>query len=206
MDSLLKTLEEPPRQVVLILTCTDVGRLPLTIVSRCQVVKLGAVPTAEISAALAGRFPGVPAERADLLAHLAVGRPGRALALAADADSLASRSTLLSETRALSALARADRLKEAERQAKDHAIHPEETARRLEALAGWWRDVLLVKAGCEDLVVNRDQLDDLRARAATTSLADIHAALRAVEVTELFLHENVQPRLALESLALALPG
>lgn len=191
---------------MLLLACTDVGLLPLTIVSRCQVVKLGAVSAAEISAALAGRFPDLPAERADLLAHLAVGRPGRAIALAADADALASRSTLLNETRALGATARADRLKEAERQAKEHATHPEETARRLETLAGWWRDILLVKTGCEDLVVNRDQLDDLRTRATASSLADIHAALRAVEVTELFLQENVQPRLALESLALALPG
>src|SRR4029079_7036622 len=43
MDALLKTLEEPPARVVILLTCADVGLLPLTVVSRCQVVKLSTV-------------------------------------------------------------------------------------------------------------------------------------------------------------------
>ena len=35
-NSLLKTLEEPPPGVVLVLICETIGRLPATVVSRCQ--------------------------------------------------------------------------------------------------------------------------------------------------------------------------
>ena len=35
-NALLKTLEEPPKHAVLILATTDVQKLPLTIISRCQ--------------------------------------------------------------------------------------------------------------------------------------------------------------------------
>ena len=35
-NALLKTLEEPPPQVVMILATTDIHRVPATIISRCQ--------------------------------------------------------------------------------------------------------------------------------------------------------------------------
>jgi DNA polymerase III subunit delta' len=203
-DALLKTLEEPPPRVVIALTCTDIGLLPLTIVSRCQVVKLSAVAVDEIAARLTSAH-GVDAEAADLIAHLSNGRPGRAIELAGDADALAARAATLEEIRGLDAGGRAGRLKEAERFAAEHGRSADATARRLEALLGWWRDVLLVRTGCEELVVNRDQLEPLRARAASLSPDQIQGAIRTIEQTEQYLQENVQPRLALEAMALALP-
>ena len=38
-NALLKTLEEPPRHVIFILATTEIGRLPETVVSRCQVMR-----------------------------------------------------------------------------------------------------------------------------------------------------------------------
>jgi DNA polymerase-3 subunit delta' len=204
MDALLKTLEEPPAHVVIVVTCTDVGLLPLTVASRCQVVKLSGVAVEDIAATLTASH-GVAAESADLLAHLSGGRPGRAIALAGDADALAARAVTLDEVRGLDAGGRTERLKQAERFAAEHAKSSDATARRLEALLGWWRDLLLVRSGCEELVVNRDRLDDLRARAGSLSPADIRDAIRAIGRTEQYLQENVQPRLAIEALALALP-
>jgi DNA polymerase-3 subunit delta' len=204
-DALLKTLEEPPPRVVIVLTATDVGLLPLTIVSRCQVVKLSGVAVGEIAAHLVSA-QGLAPEPADLIAHLSSGRPGRAIDLAGDPEALAARAATLEEIRALETGGRAERLKEAERFAAEHARSAEATARRLEALLGWWRDVLLARLGCEELVVNRDRLEPLRARAVALSPDQIRAAIRAIERTEQYvMRENVQPRLALEALALALP-
>jgi DNA polymerase III subunit delta' len=203
-DALLKTLEEPPPRVVIVLTCTDLGLLPLTIVSRCQVVKLSGVAVEEIVARLTGA-PGLAVEAVELIAHLSNGRPGRAIDLASDAEALAARTATLEEVSWLDAGGRTERLKEAERFATEHGRSADATARRLEALLGWWRDVLLARAGCEELVVNRDRLDALRARAASLSTADIRGAIRAIEQTEQYLAENVQPRLALEAMVLALP-
>ena len=57
-NALLKTLEEPPSTVVLVLTATNVEALLPTIVSRCQIVPLRLLPGAEIRAALISR--GIP--------------------------------------------------------------------------------------------------------------------------------------------------
>jgi len=43
-NSLLKTLEEPPQNSVLILVCEDISFLPVTVVSRCQQVRVAAPP------------------------------------------------------------------------------------------------------------------------------------------------------------------
>jgi DNA polymerase-3 subunit delta' len=46
-NALLKTLEEPPRRTVLILVATQPSRLPPTILSRCQRIRVGAPSRAE---------------------------------------------------------------------------------------------------------------------------------------------------------------
>lgn len=204
MDALLKTLEEPAPHVVLILTCTDVGLLPATIISRCQVLKLGLVAPAVIAADLMNRFK-CDHDRADLIAHFANGRPGEAIELASGVKALDNRRAILDDVSVLDRSTRTERLKHAERFSQDHTRHPETTQRRLEQLLIWWRDVLLVQSGCEELVVNRDRLDRLRGYSQSVSIAQAHSALRSIEQTVQYLSENVQPRLALELLSLSLP-
>ena len=47
-NALLKTLEEPPPHAILILATTDVHKVPLTIISRCQRFDFRRVPVAEV--------------------------------------------------------------------------------------------------------------------------------------------------------------
>ena len=204
MDALLKTLEEPAESVVIVLTCVDLGVLPQTIVSRCQVVRLGRVDSAEIEADLTARL-GLDEERAGLVAHLSDGRPGRALALAADPAGLADRAALVDEIVALDRADRVERLRAAERMAQEWGKSQESLGRRLELLLLWWRDLMLVASGQEELVVNWDRLDVLRERAARLTVGEARNGLRAVELARLHLDENVQPRLALELMTLTLP-
>jgi DNA polymerase-3 subunit delta' len=49
-NALLKTLEEPPQRTILVLVCTQPSRLPATLVSRCQRLRLAA-PTRDESVA-----------------------------------------------------------------------------------------------------------------------------------------------------------
>jgi DNA polymerase-3 subunit delta' len=82
-NALLKTLEEPGRRVHLLLTAGDVEEVPPTIASRCEILALRPVPTAEIAAALQAQ--GESEASAQDLARLALGRPELALQMAADA-------------------------------------------------------------------------------------------------------------------------
>ena len=78
-NALLKVLEEPPPDTGFFLLSTRADALLPTIRSRCQRVRLGPVPTDELTRWLQGR--GV--DRADTVARAAAGSPGRAVALAA---------------------------------------------------------------------------------------------------------------------------
>ena len=88
-NAFLKTLEEPPPQVVFALVTADESRLLPTIRSRCRRLELRLPAVAEVEAALAAR--GVEAERARLLARLSRGRIGWALEAADDASLLERR-------------------------------------------------------------------------------------------------------------------
>jgi len=106
-NALLKTLEEPPGNAVLILVASRPHLLLPTVRSRCFVVGFAALRVGELAAALADR--GFDPAEATTRAALAEGRPGRALDL--DLEQLqAKRDRLLEclETLAASPAAIAD--------------------------------------------------------------------------------------------------
>lgn len=79
-NALLKTLEEPPQGTGFLVVTHNPRALLPTILSRCQRIRFGAVPVDELRAWLEAR--GI--ERADEVARLSLGCPGRALALAGE--------------------------------------------------------------------------------------------------------------------------
>jgi DNA polymerase III subunit delta' len=79
-NRLLKTLEEPASYVHLILMTDQLGRVLETVISRCQLVRFEPLPAATIAAQLVA--DGVPAERAEACARLALGNAARARYLA----------------------------------------------------------------------------------------------------------------------------
>jgi DNA polymerase III subunit delta' len=81
-NRLLKTLEEPAAYVHLILMTDALGRVLETVVSRCQLVRFEPLPAATIAAQLVA--DGVPAERAEACARLALGNASRARYLASE--------------------------------------------------------------------------------------------------------------------------
>ncbi len=78
-NSLLKTLEEPSDNTVLVLICTRPARLPATIRSRCQQLRIAAADPVVAQAWLAGQLDGQDPERC---LQLAMGAPLEALRLA----------------------------------------------------------------------------------------------------------------------------
>jgi DNA polymerase-3 subunit delta' len=77
-NSLLKTLEEPPGNAVVLLITESVSRLPATIVSRCQRLRIPVPETTEALQWLEASAPGVDFGR---LLDFAGGAPLAALAL-----------------------------------------------------------------------------------------------------------------------------
>ncbi len=85
-NTLLKTLEEPPEYVVLLLLTDRPGQVLPTIASRCQAVRFDAPAPAVLAEALAAE--GVAADTALACARLALGDADRARLLASPAGEL----------------------------------------------------------------------------------------------------------------------
>jgi len=195
-NALLKTLEEPPGRAILLLTATDASLLLPTIVSRCQLLPLRALPRQQIEDALVTRW-GVELPRAQLMARLAAGRMGWAIGAAGDTSVLAQRQQQLEALQKLLQQGPAFRIQAAERLGKrpdlDQVMH---------IWQSWWRDVAALASGCEELVINSDHLEELKRQARQHGLAEAHGALRAIEAAQQQIEQNVNPRLALEVLFL----
>jgi DNA polymerase-3 subunit delta' len=91
--ALLKTLEEPPAGVTVILCADAEERLLPTIRSRCARLRLGPVGTREVEAIL-GEQGVADAPLAARLARIATGRPGLALAWARQPEAMRVRDEL----------------------------------------------------------------------------------------------------------------
>jgi len=201
-NALLKTLEEPAPQVVLVLTAESAEALLPTIVSRCEVLRLRSSPVEEVSQALQDR-KGLSPEKAGLLAHIAGGRVGYALRLCADPEQLDQRQAWLDDHQRLLAASRVERFAYADMITKDK---DKDTVRR--ALNTWlslWRDVLLRSAGASASLTNPDRELDIQSLVDGISLPDALRVVSAIERTQDLLDRNVNTRLATEVLLMDLP-
>ncbi|MFC1961705.1 DNA polymerase III subunit delta' [Chloroflexota bacterium] len=204
-NCLLKTLEEPVSRVVFILLTTNDSLLLETVVSRCQRLELRPLAVAEVEAALADRW-SVPRPQAELLARLCHGCLGWALQATADDSLLRQRDE---ELAGLCQLTEAGRGKRIEYALQLAAQYQQDRARVYEVLGLWqdyWRDLLLIRAGCpEDLVTNVDRRERLQEEARGYSLAQIRAFIDGIQASGQQLQLNANPRLVLEVLMMDMP-
>ncbi len=198
-NALLKTLEEAPEYVVLLLTAEDAEQLLPTIVSRCEVLRLRPLPVEAVEAFLKAR--GANADRAALLAGISGGRPGTALRLMDDPSALDFRRQRLDDLAGLLGSGRGGRFAYAESLAKD-----KETFRNVLLLwLGYWRDVLLRSAASAAAVANLDRADEIEDLARRLPLPAARRVVADLERAVERLDKNVNPRLLAEVLLLDWP-
>jgi DNA polymerase-3 subunit delta' len=203
-NCLLKTLEEPAGRVVFILLTSRERLIPATIVSRCQRLELPPMPAAEIETALS-RERAVETAKAKLLAGLSRGRLGWAFQAARDDSLLQQRDEKLEKL--LSVIdgdgeGRFDCALKLSSQFSQNRDAVEET---LDLWLNWWRDLLLIKAGCPDFITNTDMLPNLSARAESYSLAQVKDFITSIRMAGEQLKQNANPQLVLEVLMLSIP-
>ncbi len=194
-NALLKTLEEPPAYVHLILLALEAETLLPTIVSRTAVLNLRPVPLEALRRALVERWRMDEAQ-ADRLARLSGGRVGWALQPERQARALQALELLF---QALSADLPA-RFALAETLAQETAALPE----LLETWRSAWRDVLLLQQGLDEITWV-DHAEALRALAERISPDITLQVLQALAQTLTVLEANVNAQLALEVLLMGLP-
>ncbi len=203
-NAFLKTLEEPPQNVVLILTANDADTLLPTISSRCRTIKLRPLSADLIEQSLTTRWQ-VDGETAHLLAHLADGRLGWAVQAAQDDTILQTRTTQLEHLHNVLDGSRVDRFQLADKLAKK----AEELPNTLQAWLSWWRDLnMLVQGNGRQAKVTLTNIDEVAQLDQWAHRYDEEQALASLKQTNLALWQlerNANTRLVLENLLLTYP-
>ena len=203
-NSLLKILEEPPEQVVLILLSSDPGELLPTVVSRCQKLELRPLPLSQVAHELETRY-GADPERANEVARLSGGKIGWALQALNQPDLLEHRAERLAAFEEAVGGGLQHRFSYGASVASMFVQNRQSARQEIALWLEWWRDVLVIKEGVPELVTNASRVDTLQLAAKSLSSAQISGAVTAIQETSQYLERNVNARLAMEELMLALP-
>jgi len=193
-NSLLKTLEEPPSFVTIILLTEDSGKLLPTIVSRCQQIKLSSVSQQKIKDLLLAE--GLNQEQAAIISKTAAGSPGRALEIIKIDDYFEHRQEIY------------DFLKDIKSKNTIEIFKITEKLVSLlksgfpcfNLLSDWYRDIMLIKQDYLDAVINKDYLEDLKIMAEKLSLQNIIRSLELITESEEYIERNIREELSLEVL------
>jgi DNA polymerase-3 subunit delta' len=204
-NAFLKTLEEPPNHVVLLLTASEADSLLPTISSRCHTIGLRPMSAAQIEEVLRTQHDLDPAP-ARLLAHLSNGRLGWAIQATQDQTLLDERETQLNLMKDILAASRIGRFSFAEKLARDPEMLPE----ILQSWLNCWRDIALLNwsgtsQNGRSQLTNIDQLSWLQQIARQYSGAEITNSLKQTEKSLWALERNANARLVLENLFLSYP-
>ena len=202
-NALLKTLEEAPAYVVLVLTADTPEQLLPTILSRCEVLRLRPLPVETVEGYL--KEHGADPTNARLLAHISGGRPGYALRLMQDKDTLDFRAQRLEDLQWLLPSTRRARFAYAEKLTERKNEAKEQLRETLQLWLSFWRDVLLCRAGAQTPLANVDYTAGIEALAGNLSLAEAHRLVVVAEGAIDQLERNVNPRLLAEVLLLDWP-
>ncbi|MCB2206468.1 DNA polymerase III subunit delta' [bacterium] len=185
-NALLKTLEEPGGDLLLILCTSRKDALLPTIVSRCQSIRFDTLPEELIREALQ-REQDVQREQVDAAAHLSGGNYAAALEMAREGG-LISREEVLQYVRDVvlnNPIKLFDRIQGILGREDRQTL-----SRFLISVGSWFRDVEALQAGAQN-IINTDLRDPLEKFAAHYPDADCSRAVDEIEHVIALLRKNV---------------
>lgn len=197
-NALLKTLEEPPSYVViLLLTSNQNGLLP-TILSRCVTLNMRPVSDEEIKKFLMEQMM-VPDYKAEVCAAFARGNVGKARALASSEDFENVKSEALSLLKYIQDMETSE-IVAAIKKISEYKLDINDY---LDIMAIWYRDALLFKATSDaNHLVFREELPAIRRVAERSSYEGLERVIESLEKAKNRLNANVNMDLTMELLLL----
>ncbi|MDD5496454.1 MAG: DNA polymerase III subunit delta' [Candidatus Omnitrophica bacterium] len=189
-NALLKTLEEPPTDSVLILIAEDLARLFRTIISRSQVVRFSPLDKSLIEGILRSDHSADEKE-ARVLSCLSSGSLGRALKFL-DEDFDDKRSTVIDGI-----------FKRTFFDSDFEGVSRDDFRIYLDIILTLYRDMLAVKAGAgEEALINADRAGRIRKEADNLSPEHIDEVIKQVILTQSFFDQNANAKLAMSVLGM----
>lgn len=192
-NALLKTLEEPPSDSVIILIVENINYIFSTVQSRAKRVRFFPLPSEAIEKILVEKH-GLDKDDAGILSRVSAGSPGRAL-IYKEEDFFGKRTRLINSLKHGSFLdSDVDRLSKTDLKVL------------LEVMLTWYRDILVAKAGGGGTpgLINADRCDDIHNEAGHFSFKALDNIITQIVLTGSFLEQNLNPKLAMGVLGINL--
>ena len=204
-NSLLKTLEEPPGHVTIMLLTTSEDPLPTTVLSRCRRITLAPAPKQDIVQRLVSEH-GVDEDRAEDLARLSRGCYGWALGSLNDEQLLEQREAEIARLVEMCEAGLDARFTYVNEMSSLFSRDRSAVRAVLFLWLSWWRDLLLIKEGAGDYIHETGQSARLQRHAGHLTTSQILASVKRIHHTLDALDQNASARLALEVMMINLPG
>jgi DNA polymerase III subunit delta' len=198
-NSLLKVLEEPPKDTIFVLlAATSYSILP-TILSRCQQINFNSLSEVEITDILT--IADIKQERAKAIAPLANGSAGKALELAQSEEAMEKRDKILESLINLKSSSLLSVFKLAEELEKEKG----QMDFILDIILFWYRDLLIWKEiKDENLLINIDQIKQYQKFEDQINKRSLIKAIEIIEDGRKKIAANTNLRLALEGMLIRL--
>ena len=194
-NALLKTLEEPPAFVTILLLCDDETKLLETVKSRCVKVRMEPVPDPMIHRLLLTEC-GADPETADICTAFARGNAGLAQSLCRDEDFKSLYRKVINLCRNLSSMDAGSMLEFGKEFAADGSSYED----FFSLLSLWCRDVLMTGLSGDGGLTFQNERGALRAQAGKMSPEKVTKILSAIETASRRIKANVNKELTLELL------
>jgi DNA polymerase-3 subunit gamma/tau len=216
-NALLKTLEEPPEHVKFIFATTDIQKIPITILSRCQRFDFAGIGTARIVERLRGIVRGEGMQADDEALELVARRAGGSMR---DAQSLLDQLLAFGGERLSSGqvhkllgTAHEERVLDLAAAVLEHdpkralALFAQavddglQLGELLDQLIDYWRDLMVVQcagAGARELSISSRHRETLERQAAALNLDTILAGLDILSTAKARLRGSSHGRVVME--------
>lgn len=200
-NALLKTIEEPPKNIFIIILCEELNNILETIKSRCQIHKFIPLKDKELLQYLQNYYSGLKDENENFLLEFSRGIPGRVDMLLNDDEFNEIRDKAINIVNTLGDLNIEDTFT-----LEEFFIN---NAKKFEYIVdimiSFLRDAIIYKEiGNKDLIINKDKFEEIKMCASMFSFKQLNDIISIINATRVNLDKNVNNALAFNVMLLKL--
>ena len=196
-NALLKTLEEPPAYVIIILITSNKNSLLDTIKSRCEIIKF--LPVSFIQTKKYLEDMGIEERKASILATFSRGSISKALELSESADFMLMREDIQNNIQTLleKNIVEILELPSKYDKYKDNIIEV------LDMMINYFRDIMMLKENIgKDMIINIDKITYVQNMSKKINYSQVSKIIDIIEETKKKLKSNCNFNLSIQVMAL----
>lgn len=196
-NALLKTLEEPPIYVIIILITNNKNSLLDTIKSRCDIVKFLPIPLVELKTYLEDR--GIDEKKASMLSTFSRGSISKALELSESSDFMIMREDIQNNIQTMleKNVVEVLELPNKYDKYKDNIIEV------LDITINYFRDIMMLKENIDkDMIINIDKITYLQNMSKKINYSQVSKIIDIIEETKKKIRSNCNFNISMQVMAL----